>query len=142
MPKSKLTFRPEKNQYRDIDLNLEMNPLTNDVSTLSTNQSIHQSLKNLVLIGFYEKWFEPKIGNYVPSMLFELPIAEYAMIVRFSLLELIQKYEPRVLLQNGFEDITLNDENLDDNSIRVTINYLIIGKNTQQTTEVYVQRTK
>lgn len=142
MSRLETRMTPLKSQYRDIDLNLTINPLTNDVSTLSTNQSIHQSVKNLILIGFYEKWFEPKIGNYVPSMLFELYIDEYVMIVKDSIAAIIRDYEPRVLIRDPFSDITISSEDLDDNGIRVRIEYLIIGKNTRQATDVYVQRTK
>lgn len=135
--------RPVKSQYRDFDLNLTRNPLTNDLNTLSTNRSIAQSVKHLVRIAFYEKWFRPKIGNFVPSMLFELPILEYQDPVRLSIWNVIKKYEPRVELPNGMDDITISgDESMDRNELRVTIRYNIIGKNAEDNVEVYVQRVK
>lgn len=136
-------LRPIKSKFRDISLNLTKNPLTNDLNTLSTNQSIAQSVKHLVRIAFYEKWFRPDIGNYSAAMLFELFIPEYHSATKRSIFNVIQKYEPRVELTNGIDDIIISgDESVDRNELVITIRYNIIGKNAEDSVDVYVQRVK
>lgn len=129
-------------KYRDIDLRLNRNPLNNDIGTLNDVQSINQSVKLLVLTAFYEKWFRPKIGNFIPSALFELPSDSIEDEIRSSVASMLAEYEPRILLQNGKDDVIIGGLRDDRNEFQVQIRYLIRGSIGENFTDVYVKRTK
>lgn len=135
--------KPRRNlKYRDINLNLKRNPLSNDISTLNDVQSINQSVKLLVMTAFYEKWFRPKIGNFIPSALFELPDEDVEDQVKTSVANMLDNYEPRILLEDGPESIEIGGLDEDQNEFRITIRYVIRGRIGENFTDVYVERTK
>lgn len=134
--------KKRKLKYRDIDLNLSVNPLNNDISTLNENASIQQSVKLLVMTAFYEKWFRPQIGNFIPTALFELPDDDIEDAIQSSVASMLAQYEPRILLENGREDVIIDGLEDDRNEFRVQIKYLIRGQIGENFTDVYVKRTK
>lgn len=136
-PARRRTFK-----YRDIDLGLNVNPLNNDIATLSDEQSIQQSVKLLVMTKFYEKWFRPQIGNFIPEALFELPSNNIEGEIKRTVAAILRQYEPRIVLQNGEDDIEVSGLENDRNEFRVRISYLIKGQIGRTVTDVYVKRTK
>jgi hypothetical protein len=64
-------------RYRDLDLNFNVHPVRKDINILTDEQSVITSVKNLIMMNFYEKPFHPEIGCNVRRMLFD-NIDEYA----------------------------------------------------------------
>lgn len=131
-----------RSRYRDIDLSFKRNPLNNDLQTLSTTESIKQSVRNLVLTAFYEKWFRPDIGNFAASSIFELFIDEHVDAIQNSIYNMLLRYEPRITFKNNKRDIEVTEDVADGNELRVKINYLIVGSNDQDNIQIRVQRLK
>ena len=52
-------------KYKDITFGLEKHPNTNQPLTVSDNNAIRSSLKNLVMMNHYDKPFHPEIGSGV-----------------------------------------------------------------------------
>lgn len=107
--------------YIDLDLNFGIHPFTNDVIEKVNEDSIKQSLKNLILTRNYERPFHPEIGCQITSLLFE-PYNEFtANVIRRTIYSVVEKFEPRVILN----DVELNMGDTDDNELRITLHYTI-----------------
>ena len=67
------------NSYSDIDMNMGYHPLTKDLRKKTKEDSIKQSVRNLLLTSPGEKLFNPGWGCNLRGFLFE-PITEMAVI--------------------------------------------------------------
>jgi len=123
--------------FADIDLNFIAHPDTGDISKKFDDNAIKQSVKNLVLTNHYERLFHPEIGSEVNSLLFEMftPLTK-AMIIT-SIRNTIENFEPRVNLINV--DVR---PNVDNNSIYVSIVFVIVNTSEPITVNLILQRTR
>lgn len=111
---------PKANFYSDIGLGFIAHPITGNVQRKTDVDSIKQSVKSLVLTDFYERPFKPRIGCSIRYFLFELFTPATKQIMEATIAEVIENYEPRVLLD------TVNViENPDQNSLTATIIFYI-----------------
>lgn len=115
--------------YRDFDLSMSRNPLTNDVSKKADINSINQSLKMLFNTYFYERPFRPQIGANVRALLFEPVDIITIMDIKSAIEETIINNEPRV----NIRDVKIRDLP-DKNAYSVFLEYTIL--NTQEAKEI------
>lgn len=108
--------------FKDISFNFTRNPLTNDIVVLKNEESIKQSVKNLVLTKINDRRFRSYIGTNTTSYLFELgpEVAANSLIEEIE--RILTNYEPRIKLERI--DVDAED---DSNNFEVSIEYLIIG---------------
>jgi phage baseplate assembly protein W len=108
--------------FKDLSFNFTKNPITNDIVVLKNEESIKQSVKNLVLTKLRERPFRPEIGTDSTSYLFELNsnIASNELLQQIELV--LENYESRIILQRI-------DVDTDDSlySFDISIEYLIVG---------------
>ena len=57
--------------YKDIDVSFLKHPIKKDVLSVIGEDSIIQSLKNLILTNYYERLFQPQLGCNIRKLLFE-----------------------------------------------------------------------
>jgi phage baseplate assembly protein W len=125
-------------QFSDVNTSFTKHPLTGDVSIKTNDDSIKQSLRNLVLLNKNEKPFHPEIGGDIYRMLFENfdePGTE--AIVQNDLIALITQYEPRI----DINDITV-DFNYDSNSVSITIYYVILNTLQPSSVEIFLKNVR
>ncbi len=108
--------------FKDLSFNFTKNPITNDIVVLKNEESIKQSVKNLVLTKLRERPFRPELGTDCTSYLFELNknIASNELIQQIEIV--LENYESRIILQQIDVD---TDDSL--NSVDISIEYLIVG---------------
>lgn len=111
--------------YRDLDLNFNRHPLTNDVTQFTESESVKRALRNLLSIKRYEKPFHPEISSGIYDSLFENPSSLHLDAMKTVIAHLIKKYERRVSLY----DVTILP-NLDGNSFSVSLTYSIVNLQT------------
>jgi phage baseplate assembly protein W len=111
--------------YRDLDLNFNRHPLTNDVTQFTESESVKRALRNLLTIKRYEKPFHPEISSGIYDSLFENPSSLHLDAMKTVISHLIKKYERRVSLY----DVAILP-NLDGNSFSVTLTYSIVNVQT------------
>lgn len=116
--------------FVDISLSFEPNPITKDITILRNERAINNSIKNLILIAPTEVPFLSDVGSTVRNRLFELFDPSTAVLLEQEIRRSINFSEPRVDL----EDVTVRD-NQDDNELRVTVKYKIVGYDTVFTVE-------
>tara|TARA_Y100000004_G_scaffold103063_2_gene115623 strand:- start:18438 stop:18857 length:420 start_codon:yes stop_codon:yes gene_type:complete len=121
--------------FKDLSINLLLNPFTKDVSAVQNDNAIKQSIKNLVLTAPGEKPFQPNIGSRVRQLLFEPLDAFTADTVRDEIINTINQYEPRVQLVNVQATPVFAG-----NKLNVYVEYRIVGLPIVETIEFVLQR--
>ena len=57
--------------YKDIDLSFKKHPLTGDIATVSDEEAIKSSLRNLLRFGRYDKPFRVGLESPLQTYLFD-----------------------------------------------------------------------
>jgi len=96
--------------FSDLDMDMTMDPLTEDVSAITGENVVRQALKNLLQFRRYDKPFHPEIESGITDLLFEPASPIMAIQMKRKITELIQTYERRVRAVN-VEIIDIPDEN-------------------------------
>jgi phage baseplate assembly protein W len=113
-------------QYKDLDLFFAKKSGSKDIRKVTDIQAVKRSVRNLVLLNFYEKPFHPEIGSGIRDMLFEnmSPITAFALTKKIE--DVIENFEPRVRLIS-----VRADPNLDRNEYEVTIEFFVVNTPTE-----------
>jgi len=123
--------------FTDIDLNFLAHPVTKDVTVKTNEQAIKSAVRNLILTSNYEKPFHPEIGSQIKSLLFEPATPMLPIMLKKAIEFTIYNFEPRVSLTR-VEAIVAEDEN----SIDVTIEFVIINTSTPVALDLILYRTR
>ena len=107
-------------RYTDINLMFSPQPYTKDISTLSNEDAVKASIKNLVLTNNYERLFHPEIGCQVNSLLFENLDGPTLAAVQYTIQNTLDKFEPRATIT----DITVTDDSV-VNAISIQITFIL-----------------
>jgi phage baseplate assembly protein W len=86
----------QSRKYSDIDLTFKPHPVSGDINILRDVEAVKRSVHNLMMMGFYERPFEPDLGANLKQLLFEPinPLTEVS--IRQQIMSAIARYEPRV----------------------------------------------
>lgn len=122
-------------KYSDIRTNLDVHPITRDFTLLTGEDSIAQSIKNLVLTGKYERFFHPHKGAGIPQTLFENMDSE--IILETKIREVIRNFEPRAIVR----DVIVKN-NYDRNAYDCTIIYTPINTHENVTLDFILKRVR
>ena len=121
--------------FKDINMSILKNPFSKDIASVTNEESIKQSIKNIVLTAPGEKLFNPKFGSNVYNMLFE-PLDPFLIdSLQVEILNTIKNYEKRVEVTNlrCIPDYDLN-------SVTVSLEYRIVGLPITETIQFVLQR--
>jgi phage baseplate assembly protein W len=80
-------------------MGFEVHPDTGDLFRFTNENAVKKSLRNLIFTDKYERVFKPDIGCNVRSMLFSNMTPESLIAIKDTIRETIDKYEPRVAIQ-------------------------------------------
>lgn len=129
--------RRKTKYYRDLDPNFQVHPLTGDIAKLYDEDAVAFSMKNLILTRFYGRPFQPGIGTGISDLLFELfdPFTE--LLIKKEIETVIRNYEPRAKITNMETEVSE-----DDNSIRVIIDFMTIGVESESQLKISLQRVR
>ena len=109
-------------QFKDLDLNFLSHPLTGDIVKSFDADSINKNLKYLIMTNVYESPFHPEKSSQVNSLLFEQMDYITVQVLKRTIEEVIQNFEPRVLLDEVI--VTANEEM---NDLRIDIIYYVVN---------------
>jgi phage baseplate assembly protein W len=122
-------------KFRDFNINFRSHPVTGDLSIVSDEKSVNQSIKNLIFMNFYDVPFEPKIGSNVRARLFDLITSTTSDTIRNDIKDVIENFEPRVeIIDISVEDFPL------ENSIAVSIRYRLRTSTNDITLSFFLER--
>ena len=113
-------------QYSDLDLNFTRKSSNSDVNKVTDVQAVKRSLRNLVLLNYYEKPFHPEIAGGIRQMLFENMTPTVAIIISKQLEQVIANYEPRAKLV-----AVRATPDLDRNAYDMTVEFYVVNAPTE-----------
>lgn len=113
-------------QYRDLDLFFSKNQGNGDVNKITGVEAVKRSIRNLVLLNFYEKPFNPEIGSDVRYLLFENMSPLTSVVLARAIEDVIEDFEPRARLVS-----VRAFPNLDRNEYEVTIEFFVVNTPTE-----------
>lgn len=95
----KITIERKKVEYYSDFLNsFDKNPVTGYLAKVTNEESVKQSIKNIILTNRGERFYSPLFGSTVQASLFN-PLDNTTLIsIRDSIMESINRYEPRAIL--------------------------------------------
>ena len=111
-----------KQEFKDISMSFQTNPLNDDLIALKNSSAIARSIRNIVFTQPGEKFFNPDFGSRISESLFENIDDASADVIRDEIRNSIRNFEPRVNLLS-----VIVRPNFDFNEMNVTIEYEIIG---------------
>ena len=111
-----------KQEFKDISMSFETNPLNDDLIALKNSSAIARSIRNIVFTQPGEKFFNPDFGSRITESLFENMDEVSALEIRDEIENSIKNFEPRVNVREVrvVPDFTNNEMN-------ATIVYEIVG---------------
>ena len=121
--------------FKDIGVSFSKNSFTDDLAIVKNENSIKQSVKNLILTQMGEKPFQPTKGCRVNALLFE-PLDPFtADALKEEVLNTIRQYEPRVKISD-----CIVTPILESNKINISITYRVVGLPLVETIAFILQR--
>lgn len=106
--------------YRDFANSFEPNPNTGDVSVVTNDEAIRQSMKNLVLTNYKERLHQPKKGCGMGGLLFDLSTPLTKLSLEESIISVLNTYEPRIVVLSV--DVTDLSER---NAYKINVKYVV-----------------
>ena len=85
--------------YSDFPISFSVHPEKKDLSVVTNDNAVKQSIRNLLLTDRYERLFQPTVGSNIRSLLFEPISSSTAITLRTLITETIGIFEPRANLQ-------------------------------------------
>lgn len=131
------TINRKVRQFSDLDLNFLPHPSTGDIVRSFDEDSINKNLKYLILTKNYERPFHPEKGCQVNNLLFENADFMTSQMIKRTIENAIQNFEPRVSLISV--DVA---DNMNENDIRIDITYQIINTLQPVTFTTTLKRTR
>jgi phage baseplate assembly protein W len=133
------TKRQQDVLYSDLRKDMLLSPVNSDVSRYTDEDSVKESIKNLLLTDTGERLFNPSLGSNIRRMLFEnILYPETRYIIKESIGTTITNFEPRCNLIS----VDVSDISNDQNSVTVTVMFSIINIQTPITLNVVLSRIR
>ena len=108
--------------FKDINLSFKRHPVTNDVLTVSDEDAIKRSVKNIIFTILGEKPFEPNFGSVINQSLFDLNTNLSEIRVSDEIKQSLLNYEPRI------DNIVVTASIYpDSNELNCVVQYEIVG---------------
>ena len=108
--------------FKDINLSFKRHPVTNDVITVSDEDAIKRSVKNIIFTILGEKPFLPLFGSVINESLFDLNTNLNEIRISDEIKQSLLNYEPRI--DNTEVTVSVYP---DSNELNCTIQYDIVG---------------
>ena len=108
--------------FKDINLSFKRHPVTNDVLTVSDEDAIKRSVKNIIFTILGEKPFEPNFGSVINQSLFDLSTNLNEIRISDEIKQSLLNYEPRI------DNIVVTSSVYpDSNELNCVVQYDIVG---------------
>ena len=129
---------PTFQTFKDLSVTFKKHPVTDDLVTVKDKAAIVQAITALLLTNKGERPFKPDLGCGIQQSLFEPLDYATAGLIRSQVVEVIKKYEPRIVLDNV--EVIPDEQN---NGYEVELFYTIVGRDdTPIAVEFFLERTR
>ncbi len=135
---SLLTQRQKKiSIYSDFKKNLEVSPLSLDLTLNKDEDAVKESIVNLLLTDRGERLMQPNIGGNLRAMLFENITPGVLVMIENQVRLTLDLYEPRAEIID-----VLVTSNIDDNVVKIQIEFYISNNQQPISVDVFLERTR
>lgn len=129
--------RRKTETYSDFHKDLTLSPVNFDLSRKIDEESIKESLRNIVLTNRGERLFQPNLGCDIRSLLFENFTPDMVITAKDMISNAVKAFEPRVELI-GVDIISSVDKNILD----IVIVFSVINKEEPLTLVVTLDKVR
>lgn len=123
--------------YSDFRKDLTLNPLNNDIAIRLNEDSVKESLKNLILTDRGERLFQPLIGSDVRKSLFDNMTPAAVMMIEQNVRNTINNFEPRATVIN----VEVIPE-YDNYTVKVNVTFYVRNLQDPVTVSIFLERTR
>ena len=123
--------------YSDFTNDLDFNPVSEDVAVKLNENSIKQSIKNILFTDRGERFFQPNLGGNIRAMLFENITPQTLVSMKQQITNTIVQHEPRFNLI----DVVCSAAE-DENGVYVSIVFNVINRQEPVVLEVVLERVR
>lgn len=123
--------------YSDFHKDLTRNPLNNDIAIRINEDSVKESLKNLIMTDKGERLFQPLIGSDVRKSLFDNMTPATVMMIEQNIRNTINNFEPRATIIN----VEVIPE-YDNYTVKVNITFYVRNLQEPTTVSIFLERTR
>jgi phage baseplate assembly protein W len=114
------------NEYRDLDIGFNINPVTGDLIIRKNRNSIYQSIKSLIYTNRGERLFRPSIGSDIETLLFEPMDFISERRIEEAITTTLNNYEPRISIRTVTVEGDIENQKYD-----VTIVFSLVNQQTE-----------
>lgn len=132
-----MAIKRNTKSFTDLNLLFTASPSTGDITKKVDEEAVKSSLRNLISTKNYERPFHPEIGCQLFALLFENLTSVTTQVIRKTVIDVINKFEPRVLVL----DVKLSETG-DQNNLDVSIIFKIINTERPVTLNTTIQRVR
>jgi hypothetical protein len=123
--------------YSDFKKDLEISPLSQDLTVFKDEDSIKESIRNLLLTDRGERLMQPNIGGNIRAMLFENITPGNLTLIEDQVRTTLDLHEPRA------EIIDVSVSAIDEqNVVRIRIQFYILNNQQPISVDVFLERTR
>lgn len=130
-------FRDQVREFSDFDLDFRTHPLTGDLLVKRNQDSVKQSVKNIILTVLGERGFDQDFGSTTNELLFDFMDSITQDRLRDSILTALSNYEPRVIIRSVEVDTREADHFLE-----MTLKFRIINTIEPVSVNVFMRRVR
>lgn len=123
--------------YADFHKDLTLNPVSLDLARKINEESIKESIKNLLLTDKGERFYRPNLGSDIRKLLFDNLTLDTIVIAEEMIKSTIRSYEPRCDLIDV--DVT---SSIDDNTLYATVIFSVTNREDPITLTVVLDRVR
>lgn len=123
--------------YSDFPVDFNIHPSKLDLMTVSNEESVKQSVKNILLTDRGERLFNPTMGSDIRSLLFENMSPQTESSLRDYIETAINNYEPRASLID-----VIVSAMPDLNAYSVTVVFSVINKSEPVVLDILLNRIR
>lgn len=130
--------------YSDFDMSFEPDPISKDLRRVVDDESVKQSVKNLILTSLYERVFQPSLGSEIYNSLFEpLDQVTTAVLAR-TIVDTVRLFERRakVIHVDFYFEKTPAGEVVPEHTVYVEVAFQIRNFPGVSTTGVLLRRLR
>ena len=123
--------------FRDLDLNFAIHPITKDVNIYKAEYAVINSVKNLILTNHFEKPFQPEVGSNIRRLLFENVDSIMAAQIEREIEETINNFEPRVQISS-----VVAVHAPEENGYKIRLEFFVINNPDPITINFFLERIR
>ena len=132
-----MAIKRNTRNFSDLNMLFTASSATGDITKKVDEEAIKTSIRNLISTKNYERPFHPEIGCQLFALLFENFTSVTAQVIKKTIFDAINKFEPRVSIL----DVTLS-ESEDTNNLDVSITFSILNNERPVILNTTIQRAR